>query len=511
MRAIRNTRGTTPTTWIGMPWDMEASMFEIDVTRNVNVDDPSTLVRVYTRLGENPEFRLRYADRVRRHCFNGGTLTPERTAAIWEARASEIFTAIIGESARWGDYRRPSLPFTRDAEWQEERNRLLTTYFPTRTRFLVNLLRQNGLYPDLDAPGFSPHGGVLLPGSEVAISSTTGAIYYTLDGSDPRESWTGNPVGAVYSGPLAMNESVTLKARALDNGEWSALTEAGFFVGNLAAAGNLLISEIMYNPPGASESLEYVELVNVSGVPIDLSGVSFGTGIDFAFPIGLTLDSGERVLVVNDQPAFEQHYGAGLRIAGEFQNASALDNGGEPVSLLATDGSEIEAIRYDDEFPWPESPDGLGPSLTRILRTPPNDPGDPASWRPSGVAGGSPGTSDATMFAGDPDADDNHNGLTNFVEYAIGNSLAVGTLVTGDGQFPTLTITRDLAADDVNVTMETSEDLITWEQGEAAAVVESAVHNGNGTVTITWRSIRPVDPARPGEFLRLRIEGGSAP
>ena len=147
MRAIRNARGTTPTTWIGMPWDMEASMFEIDVTRNVNVDDPNTLVRVYTKLRENPEFRLRYADRAHRHCFNGGTLTPARAAAIWEARAEEIYTAIIGESARWGDYRRASRPFTRDVEWQRERNRLLTTYFPTRTAFLVDLLRQNGLYP----------------------------------------------------------------------------------------------------------------------------------------------------------------------------------------------------------------------------------------------------------------------------------------------------------------------------------------------------------------------------
>ena len=80
MRSIRKSRGENPTTWIGMPWDMEASMFEIDVTRNVNVDDPARWCASTPNCARNPEFRLRYADRVRRHCFNGGTLTPARTA-----------------------------------------------------------------------------------------------------------------------------------------------------------------------------------------------------------------------------------------------------------------------------------------------------------------------------------------------------------------------------------------------------------------------------------------------
>lgn len=186
MRAIRKTRGDNPTRWIGMPWDMEASMFEIDVTRNVNVDDPNTLVRIYTRLRENPEFRLRYADRVHRHCFNGGPLSPEGAAAIWEARADEIYLAIIGESARWGDYRRPSRPFTRDVEWQAERERLLTTYFPTRTEFLIDLLQRNDLYPEVDAPIFDVNGSIVEPGFELTMSAAEGAIYFTTDGTDPR-------------------------------------------------------------------------------------------------------------------------------------------------------------------------------------------------------------------------------------------------------------------------------------------------------------------------------------
>jgi hypothetical protein len=72
--------------------------------------------------------------------------------------------------------------------------------------------------------------------------------------------------------------------------------------------------------------------------------------------------------------------------------------------------------------------------------------------------------------------------------------------------FPTLTITRQVAADDVRVTPETSPDLITWTGGLDAVVLADTVHNGDGTTTITWRSTRPFAPDQPREFLRFRIE-----
>ena len=185
MRAVRRSRGSADVPWQCMLWDMEASMFEITVTRNVNVNDPDTIVRVYTQLRRQPEFLVRYGDRVRRHCFHGGALTPEGTEAAWERRAEEIFTAIIGESARWGDTRR-STPFARDAEWTTERNRLLTTYFPTRTAFLVDLLRRNDLYPSVEPPMFSERGGRIEPGFRLRLSGHDGTAWYTVDGTDPR-------------------------------------------------------------------------------------------------------------------------------------------------------------------------------------------------------------------------------------------------------------------------------------------------------------------------------------
>jgi len=467
MRAIRKSRGDNLTTWIGMPWDMEASMFEIDVTRNVNVDDPSTLVRVYTKLRENPEFRLRYADHVRRHFFNGGTLTPARAAAIWEIRANEIFTAIIGESARWGDFRRATLPFTRDDEWQQEHNRLLNSYFPTRTDFVVNLLRTNDLYPDTDAPDYSQAG------SQVTITAPAGTIYYTTDGSDSREMWSSNVIGTEYTGSLTLAQSTTVKARVLDGGEWSALTEETFLVGTLASSSNIVVSEIMYHPAG--EDAEFLELANISAVPVDLSGVHFNNGIDFTIPTGTSI------------PA------SGFFLITEFENGTALDNSGELITLLAADDSIIESFRYDDEAPWPGSSDGTGPSLTRIL--PPGPPDDPASWRSSVGPGGSAGTTDAVPFTGDPDADRDLDGLSALIEHGFGTSDTVpdleGDLFTlnPDGAL-NLSLQQNLAADDIEWSFEHSPDLEIWLPAGVDLVFRSTTDNGNGTATLQFSSTK---------------------
>src|SRR5262249_442767 len=89
---------------------------------------------VFTALMRFPDFRLLFRDRVCRHCFGNGILTPARAGAIYDIRMNEIGTAIIAESARW----QPSssiatLPWDRDQEWMNEWRYLKNTFFPQRT------------------------------------------------------------------------------------------------------------------------------------------------------------------------------------------------------------------------------------------------------------------------------------------------------------------------------------------------------------------------------------------
>ncbi len=177
-----------------VPWDVEWSLEE--PTRNrvntVGVWNPHYIVN---RMLSNPEFRILLADRIHKFFHNDGALTTEQATQRYMDRVSETYGAIVGESARWGDYVRPSRAYTRNVEWLGEVSRLENEYFAIRNGVVMNQLRQAGFYPDIEAPDFyidgqRQHGGNIRNGSSLRITNpnNTGRIYYTLDGSDPRRS-----------------------------------------------------------------------------------------------------------------------------------------------------------------------------------------------------------------------------------------------------------------------------------------------------------------------------------
>jgi uncharacterized repeat protein (TIGR01451 family) len=81
-------------------------------------------------------------------------------------------------------------------------------------------------------------------------------------------------------------------------------------------AGHLLISEIQYNPSGADED-EYVEIVNPTGLTVDMSGFSLGDAVnrtDFEdvrrFPAGTTLAPQATLVVAGSAEAFYVEFNA---------------------------------------------------------------------------------------------------------------------------------------------------------------------------------------------------------
>ena len=509
MRLVRRNNPAGP--WQAYAWDMEYSMIDTTGTRNYsypfpiyssprnsNNDITDSIASVYIRLKDNnSEFQLRYADRAYKHLFNGGAFTPTNASARFEARALEIESAVIAESARWGDQRR-SAPYTRDDEWTAERTRITTEFLPARPDHVVAQLRIHGLYPSIDPPVLSQHGGEVSPGFNLSLSTAAGAIYYSTDGSDPREAWTDDPLGSAYSAPINLSQSLTVKARTLNAGEWSALTEATFVVGTPASSANLIVSELNYHPPAGQEGREFIELLNISNETIDLGGVSFSAGIEFTFAQNTTLPAGGRIMVVNDPGLFTLAEQAD--IAGIFQNFTRFDNGGERITLEDFLGESIFDFSYLDDSSWSTFPDGGGPSLTLIDPANSPDLSDPFNWRSSSLPGGTPGGSDSTTFFGDPLADDNHNGVPNFVEYAAGPQFTPGFITSGEKTFLTLTFNQNLSADDVIATVESSSDLITW---TPSTVRTSVIYNGDGTNTVSWQA--NANLTTPQQFLRICI------
>ncbi len=184
--------------WRLYAWDSERVLEGVNEGAPGGTQDPPEL---FNHLDDIGEFRVRFADRLYKHLVNGGALTPEKTARRWLDRADEIDMAIIAESARWGDYRRDAHPYnsgpyylyTKNDFWLVEQRRLLNQYFPYRTARVLNQYKAIGLYPNIDAPvfrinGLCQHGGAISQDSLLAMTGTSGTIWYTLDGSDPRST-----------------------------------------------------------------------------------------------------------------------------------------------------------------------------------------------------------------------------------------------------------------------------------------------------------------------------------
>ena len=172
------------------PWDQEISNNDNNFfgwtswgSRFELVNNDNSPAFLYDRLRRNPTFQRRFGDRVHKHLFNDGALTPEASDARWQARRRELDQAIVGESARWGDRRRTQ-PYTREGDWLVEQA-WIETYWQDIRPLQLERFRRVQLYPPIEAPVFSRHGGRIEPGFALGMVTPSGVIYYTVDGSDP--------------------------------------------------------------------------------------------------------------------------------------------------------------------------------------------------------------------------------------------------------------------------------------------------------------------------------------
>lgn len=380
--------------------DSEYSMFNV----NDDVTGPPTGIgttltqanprRMWERCMANAEFRSLFADRVQRHCFNGGALTAAGQTAAWQARTDEIDLAVIGESARWGDGA-SGTPLTRDAHWLPSVQAFVTNWFPQRTGIVISQLRARGYFPALEAPALSPSAGTVAPGTAITLTAPAGTVYYMLDGTDPRLFGGGlHPAAQIWSAPLTLLNGIRLRARVRNGTNWSPLVEADYYLTQDLSP--LAISEVMFDPPadGATEGaeFEFVELTNTGAHTLDLSGLAFTAGISGTFASGVTLAPGGYAVAVRNATAFAARY-PGVPVALTF--TGKLDNNGEKLALSAPGGGEVLTLRYNNAPPWPATAAGLGFSLVNRAPASFAAPDEGWRWRASAALLGSPGAADA--------------------------------------------------------------------------------------------------------------------
>ena len=352
----------------------------------------STPQYIWFRMHQNPEFRMLAADRIFKHCFNNGPLSVTGMRSAFLTRSNEIQSAIIAESARWGDAKNAT-PYTRN-NWLSAMNGV-AGFISGRTPVLISQLQADGLYPAISPPAFNSTGGVVVNGFSFRMTNSNpgGVIYYTLNGSDPRLiGGAVAPAALAYSVPLTINFTTTVRSRILSGGVWSALNEVTFYPPQDFS--KLLVSEIMYHPPMIGfidgDEFEFLELKNVGTNILGLGGLSF-TGIEYTFPPGTTLAPGQFYVLAANGLTFDFKY-PGMAVDGIYN--ARLANSGETISLFTALGAQVLSITFGDLTPWPVTPDGFDFSLVPMNPNANPDYDDPKNWRASSALGGSPRADD---------------------------------------------------------------------------------------------------------------------
>ncbi|MFP6867589.1 MAG: lamin tail domain-containing protein, partial [Roseibacillus sp.] len=209
----------------------------------------------------------------------------------------------------------------------------------------------------------------------------------------------------------------------------------------LPLVGPIVISEIMYHP--LTGNAEFVELLNIANTPVTLFDaaknepwrITQGFTFDFPSSPSVTMQPGERILLVQNMTLFLATYTipAGVQV---FQwSAGALSNSGEKIELSSPgdlDGLNqrqyirLDRVTYEDGSPWPPEPDSGLHSLTRIDDT--RYGNDPANWI---AAAPTPGQSAFGLWAasqgllpGNNSWDDDPDGdrISNLIEFGTNSN-----------------------------------------------------------------------------------------
>lgn len=359
----------------------------------------------WSRLFRDPNFWQRWIDRWQE--LREGPFSHEEVLNLIDSLAAEVAESAPRDFAKW---RQPKRGNSQAGEIN-----FLKNWLTNRIDFFdTNLLQK---------PIFSRVSGPLFADFNLTMTAPDGAtIYYTLDGSDPRlPGGNVSPSALIYSGPVALAQKATVKARSRNQNHrnlvggsnppvsspWSGLTEARFSEFAEPSAGDLIVTEIHYNPVAptpaeraadaaiTADDFEFLELKNASGRTLDLHGVAFSSGIQFTFgnASDQALPAGRRLVLAKNRDAFSRRNPTVPRSAIVGPYSGNLDNNGERLAMRNTSGETILDFAYADG--WHRATDSLGFSLVLADEsTAAEQLGLRSAWRVSAKPGGSPGETD---------------------------------------------------------------------------------------------------------------------
>ena len=141
---------------------------------------------------------------------------------------------------------------------------------------------------------------------------------------------------------------------------------------------DVVITELMVEPPSGHRDGEFIELYNKGTSPVDLSGWRFVSGVDYRFSAGTTIGAGEYVVIAANQ-RFTSESHPSVSVLGEY--AGNLNNNNELLRLEDSWGNLADEVHYHTGGDWPRLAAGQGSSLE--LRNPAMDNSKSSAWADS--------------------------------------------------------------------------------------------------------------------------------
>lgn len=141
------------------------------------------------------------------------------------------------------------------------------------------------------------------------------------------------------------------------------------FAFNLNVNSQIVITEIMYNPPeSGTDSLEYIEIYNAGNSALDLNGyyLTFGGNTRYTFTSTTSFSAGTFIVFAVNESAVKRQFN--LSFTPIKWNSGGLNNspstGTYPIKFYDNLNVVLDSVYYDDATPWPTSEvDGGGSSI----------------------------------------------------------------------------------------------------------------------------------------------------
>ena len=152
----------------------------------------------------------------------------------------------------------------------------------------------------------------------------------------------------------------------------------------------VVINEINYNSSDNFNPDDWVEIYNNSDYNIDLSLWVLKDENDdniFTIPSKTIILPDQYIVFCKDTVKFIENFPNVEFYYGDL--GFGFSGGSDLIRLFDSSGALADTVRYDDDYPWPVTPDGNGPTLE--LKNPSLDNSQSSNWSPS-QGYGTPGT-----------------------------------------------------------------------------------------------------------------------